>query len=172
MCDIRLFRSARMDFETAEMIWKSPYNDEMILNNAAYHLQQTVEKVLKGALECVGITVPNTHKITKLLKMTVDHGAGLIVTDWIDDHSEMLGEWEVAARYDMDFLVEKRKLDTAIEEIRSFLTINGICDTLRDELHEPAIKERLLACLPEAKRACNAFALNCYYIMFQKKIGK
>ena len=29
----------------------------LILNNAAYHLQQTVEKVLKGALECVGITV-------------------------------------------------------------------------------------------------------------------
>lgn len=49
MCDIRLFRSARMDYETAEMIWKSPYNDEMILNNAAYHLQLTVEKVLKGA---------------------------------------------------------------------------------------------------------------------------
>ena len=32
---------------------------EMILNNAAYHLQQAVEKALKGALECVGVTVPN-----------------------------------------------------------------------------------------------------------------
>ncbi len=66
MCDIRLFRSARMDYETAVMIWQSLYNDEMILNNAAYHLQQAVEKVLKGALECVGVTVPNTDKISKL----------------------------------------------------------------------------------------------------------
>ena len=56
-----------MDYKTAEMIWDSAYHDELILNNAAYHLQQTVEKVLKGALECVGITVPNTHKISKLI---------------------------------------------------------------------------------------------------------
>ena len=27
----------------------------MILNNAAYHLQQAVEKILKAALECVGV---------------------------------------------------------------------------------------------------------------------
>ena len=94
MCDIRLFRSAKADYETAVMIWKNPYNDEMILNNAAYHLQQAVEKVLKGALECVGVTVPNTHRISKLVKMISDNGANLTVTEWVDDHSEMLGEWE------------------------------------------------------------------------------
>ena len=54
MCDVRLFRSARLDFETAKNLWETPWDDEMILNNAAYHLQQAVEKVLKGALECVG----------------------------------------------------------------------------------------------------------------------
>ncbi len=90
MCDVRLFRSARMDYETAAMIWRTPYNDEMILNNAAYHLQQAVEKVLNGALECVGVTVPNTHKISKLIKMIMDNGANLILTDWIDDHSEII----------------------------------------------------------------------------------
>lgn len=58
MCDIRLFRSARMDYETARMIWTSSCNDEMILNNAAYHLQQAVEKTLKGALECAGVPFP------------------------------------------------------------------------------------------------------------------
>jgi len=46
-----------MDYRTAEMVWRAQMNDEMILNNAAYHLQQAVEKVLKGALECVGVTV-------------------------------------------------------------------------------------------------------------------
>ena len=62
MCDIRLFRSARIDFEMAHVLWERPYNDEMILNNAAYHLQQAVEKVLKGALECVGVTVTYQRK--------------------------------------------------------------------------------------------------------------
>ncbi len=170
MCDIRLFRSAKMDYETAAMIWKSSFYDELILNNAAYHLQQAVEKVLKGALECVGVTVPNTHKISKLVKMISDHGANLIITDWVDDHSEMLGEWEAQARYDMDFLVEKRKLDQAMKEIGVFLDINGIRDNLREELQNPKTKSKLLECLPHEKRECNDFCLNCYYIMFRKKL--
>lgn len=170
MCDIRLFRSALMDYETAAMIWRNPYNDEMILNNAAYHLQQAVEKILKGALECVGVTIPNTHKISKLVKMISDNGANLVITDWIDDHSEMLGEWEAQARYDMDFLVEKRKLDTALIEIQKFLSVNGIQTELRKELLDSEKKQNLLRCLPENKRACSAFELNCYYIMFQRKL--
>ncbi len=170
MCDVRLFRSAKMDYETAVMIWKSPYNDEMILNNAAYHLQQAVEKILKGALECVGVTVPNTHKISKLIKMISDHGANLVVTDWVDEHSEMLSEWEAQTRYDMDFLVEKRKLDTAMKEIQMFLEINGLKNELRKELQDPLVKEKLLKCLPENIRNCSSFEMNCFYIMFKKKI--
>ncbi len=170
MCDIRLFRSAKMDYETAAMIWRNPYNDEMILNNAAYHLQQAVEKVLKGALECVGVTVPNTHKISKLVKMISDNGANLTITDWIDDHSEMLSEWETQTRYDMDFLVEKRKLDAAIREVQAFLDVNGIHNELRKELQDSAAKEKLLKCLPENKRDCSNLELNCYYMMLKKKI--
>ncbi len=134
MCDVRLFRSAKMDYDTAVMIWKSLYNDEMILNNAAYHLQQAVEKILKGALECVGVAVPNMHKISKLIKIISDNGAHLILTEWIDDHSEMLSEWEAQAHYDMDFLVEKRKLDTEIGEIGEFLEVNGIRDKRMKEI--------------------------------------
>ena len=170
MCDVRLFRSAFMDFLTAKQIYNTPYNDEMYLNNAAYHLQQAVEKTLKGALECVGITVPNTHKITKLLSMISNHGANLCITQWLDDHSEMLSSWEAETRYNMDFLVEKRKLDRAITEVERFLTLNGICEELRKELEDPARKKALLQRLPEEKRNCSSFELNCYYLMFEKDL--
>lgn len=170
MCDVRLFRSARLDFETAKKLWETPWDDEMILNNAAYHLQQAVEKALKGALECVGVTVPNTHKITKLLAMTADNGANLVITDWIDDHSEMLSEWEAEARYNVDFIVEKRKLGRAMEEIEHFFRQNGIQKELRPELRDGAMREKLLRCLPESRRGCSDFELNCYYIMFRKRI--
>lgn len=171
MCDIRLFKSAWMDFQTAQMIWEHPDNDEMILNNAAYHLQQTVEKVLKGALECGGgVTVPNTHRITKLVDMIFHNGGNLVITDWLDEHSEMLSEWEAETRSNMDFLVERRKLDRAISEIGRFLAENGIQKELRNELKDESKKEKLLQCLPEAKRGCSDFELNCYHIMFKKKI--
>ena len=170
MCDVRLFRSARLDYETAKKLWETTWDDEMILNNAAYHLQQAVEKVLKGALECAGVTVPNTHKITKLLSMIRDNGANLVITDWIDDHSEMLSEWEVETRYNMDFIVEKRKLDRAMEEIGIFFRQNGIQKEPRPELRDGAVREKLLGCLPESRRKCSDFELNCYYLMFRKRI--
>ena len=170
MCDIRLFKSARTDYEAAELMWKTPCNDERFLNIAAYHLQQSVEKVLKGAIECVGVTVPNTHRINRLIRMDHDNGANLVITDWIDEHAEMLSEWEAESRYNMEFLVEKRKIDAAIKNISEFLSINGVEDRLRKELELPAAREALLACLPESKRNCSDFDLNCYYIMFMKKI--
>ena len=43
-----------MDFETAKTLWKMTWEDEMILNNAAYHLQQAVEKVFKGGVGMCG----------------------------------------------------------------------------------------------------------------------
>ena len=170
MCDIRLFKSARADLAAAESLWQMPSNDELILNIVAYHLQQSVEKLLKAALECTGVTVPNTHKIDRLVKMVYDNGAYLAVTDWIDSHAEMLSSWEAESRYDMDFLVEKRKLDTALKEVRTFFDDNGIRDEIREELKDPAVKAQILECIPVSKRDCSDFELNCYYILFHKSM--
>lgn len=73
----------------------------------------------------MGVTIPNTHRISKLVKMISDNGANLTVTEWVDDHSEMLGEWEVQSRYDMDFLVEK---SDQISVFRQFLKCVIVCD--------------------------------------------
>lgn len=142
----------------------------MFLNTVAYHLQQCVEKMLKGALECVGVTVPNTHRIPKLLQMTVHNGANLRVTEWIDDHAEMLSEWEAESRYNMDFIVERRKIERAVLEVSEFLEQNGMNENLRAELKDQRVRERLLSFLPESRRTCSAFELNCYYIMFEKQL--
>ncbi len=173
VCDVRLFKSAWMDDQAAVQLYQIPFPDEMYLNIVAYHLQQCVEKVLKGALECVGVTVPNTHRISKLLQMVIQNGANLVVTQWLDDHAEMLSEWGAESRYNMDFIVEKRKTDCAIVQIENFLNQNGIRQQLREELKNEQIMEKLLSFLPQnTKRSCSEFDLNCYYIMFAKKIKK
>jgi len=170
MCDIRLFKSALLDYKAAKTIYNAPYNDEMFLNNAAYHLQQCVEKTVKGALECVGVTVHNTHRIVKLLEMVSNNGANLTVTEWVDNHAEMLSSWEAETRYNMDFVVEKRKLDVAMEKIAEFLESNGIKEELRPELRDKRVREKLFACIPQDWQNCSDFELNCYYLMFAKKV--
>ena len=57
--------------------------------------------------------------------------------------SEMLGEWETETRYNIYFLVEKRKPDRAMEEIDIFLRENGIQKELRRELQDEERKEKL-----------------------------
>ena len=171
MCDVRLFRSGFLDYQLARNIWEMPYNDEMFLNNAAYHLQQCVEKITKGALECTGVTVPNTHRLSKLFSMVQNNGANLVITEWMDDHAEMLSEWEAESRYNMDFLVEKRKLKKALEKTEEFLRINGIWEELRTELQDKKTRQRLLQCMPTDKRDCSDFELNCYFIMFARKLN-
>ena len=54
--------------------------------------------------------------------------------------------------------------------MKAFLDVNGIHKELRNELQDSAVKKRLLKCLPENKRDSSDFELNCYYIMFKKKI--
>lgn len=171
MCDVRLFRSGFLDYQLARNIWQMPYNDEMFLNNAAYHLQQCVEKITKGALECTGVTVPNTHRLSKLFSMVQNNGATLMITEWMDDHAEMLSEWKAESRYNMDFLVEKRKLEKALEKTEEFLRINGIWEDLRTELRDEKTRQRLLQCIPMNKRDCSDFELNCYFIMFARKLN-
>ncbi len=170
MCDVRLFRSGFMDYQLAKNIWEKPYNDEMYLNNAAYHLQQCVEKITKGALECTGVTVPNTHRLSRLFSMVKNNGANLILTEWLDDHGEMLSEWEAESRYNMDFLVEKQKLERALGEVKKFLKVNGISEELRTELQNDETCQKLLSFLPKDRRDCSNFELNCLYIMFAKKL--
>ena len=97
MCDIRYFRRAFLDYRAAENLLKEPENDEAYMNAVAYHLQQAVEKTLKAFLECVGVTVPNTHDIDKLARMTRDNGSAAVLTGARFLYRRVAGEEYLAA---------------------------------------------------------------------------
>lgn len=102
MCDIRFFKRAYLDCRAAENLLKIPENDEAYMNAVAYHLQQAVEKALKAFLECAGVTVPNTHDIDKLVRMSRDNGSQAVVTEWVKEKADMLTRWETDTRYDVE----------------------------------------------------------------------
>lgn len=126
MCDIRLFRSAYTDFELAREIFQIPRNDEAFLNGIAYHLQQSVEKLLKAFLECKGVTVSNPHDIYKLVRMSRQNGSNIVLTSWLEDRADTLTCWETDTRYNIDYSVEAQKVQEGIEEIRVLFEMNGI----------------------------------------------
>lgn len=170
MCDIRLFKRAYLDWKAAKNLLRIPENDEAYMNNVAYHLQQAVEKTLKAFLECVGVTVPNTHDIDKLVRMSRNNGSRVVITEWIEDKADMLTRWETDTRYDMDYCVESRKVRTGLEEVQYFLTVNGLSYELRDELKNDTAKKKLTALFPEDYVPSDVFEWNCLYQVFSKKL--
>ena len=172
MCDIRLFRSAYSDYKLAASIYKLPDNDELFLNSIAYHLQQSVEKLLKAFLECKGVTVPNTHDIYKLVRMSKDNGSNVIVTQWIEDKADTITRWETDTRYNMDYYVEADKIQEGILEIGKFFSENGIQEDLRKEFVDASIQEKLKSFFPKNFLPASDFEWNCFYQIYRKKLEK
>ncbi len=172
MCDIRYFRRAWLDYKAAEVLLEKPQNDEAYMNSVAYHLQQAVEKTLKAFLECVGVTVPNTHDISRLVRMSQNNGSRVVITEWIDDKSDMLTRWETDTRYDIDYCVEKNKVLEGLSEVKHFLDVNGLYDGLREELQDEKTKNCLMSFLPKGYQPSSDFEWNCYYQIYRKKLEK
>ncbi|MDO4291627.1 MAG: HEPN domain-containing protein [Eubacteriales bacterium] len=172
MCDIRLFQRAYLDYQAAETLLKMPTNDEAYMNLVAYHLQQSVEKTLKGFLECAGVTVPNTHDIDKLVRMSRDNGSRATITEWIADRTDMLTRWEVDTRYNIDYCVEKEKVLKGLAGVKEFLDANGLKEELREELKAPGIREKLKGFLPKSYSPRDDFEWNCLYQIYRRQMQK
>lgn len=142
-------------------------DDELFLRELTYNLQQCVEKTLKAFLECVGVTIPQTHKISKLIRMSKDNGSAVILTNWLSEHCERLEAWEADFRYDMDFYVEFSVAKEALSEVEKFLELNGLTND-RDKEITDSIEEDLRSFIPVKIK--DDFELNVYYHVFKKKL--
>lgn len=140
------------------------------MNTVAYHLQQAVEKTLKAFLECVGVTVPNTHDIDKLVRMSKNNGSKVVLTEWLEEKTDMLTRWETDTRYDMDYCVETEKVLRGLQEVKNFLDVNGLKDELRDELKQTDAKKQLVTHFPKGYSPESAFEWNCMYQVFSEKV--
>lgn len=91
--------------------------DDAYLNYVGYHLQQAVEMLIKHCLELNGIKYRKTHDIGQLISLLKNNAEDVPVPEYIDDHSEMFTLWESKARCILDYRLEARKVDAALEEV-------------------------------------------------------
>lgn len=167
MCDIRYFKRALSLYGTASREYSVGCIDEYAMNTVAYSLQQVVELVLKCHLEFVGVTVPSTHDISKLVRMCKNNGAGVIITEWIDDNSEKLTMWEAQTRYNMDFFVEGAKARVALQKIKEFMDENYIT---KEEVPEVQCNLVALRRLLPRDLKVEGFEYNLYFSLFKKSL--
>ena len=95
--------------------------DELFLNQIAYNIQQAYEMTIKYVLELNGVAYPKTHDLDQLIRIANENKVDLLLNEYLDEHSEMISQWEAKSRYVMGYLVECRKIDRAMEDLRDYL---------------------------------------------------
>ena len=110
-----LLKRARTDIEIAKILMSpagNPTNDEMITDQAAYHIQQGIEEALKYQTEISGLPYKKIHNLTGLI-IDVEN-AGFAVSNELKAMAFQISDWEASSRYNDDFTVVKGDLERAI----------------------------------------------------------
>ena len=88
---------AGRDFKLCEKV-EDDFPDEYAVSAASYHIQQAVEKLLKGLILLHGEEPQFMHNITKLAVKC--EALGVQLPECLDDVTEVLTQWEAVNRYD------------------------------------------------------------------------
>lgn len=88
---------------------------------AAFHLQQAAELALKHLLRQNGVDYPQTQNIDQLIRLGRDAGVQLYLTEYLEDHAEMLYRWEAQWESILDYTIEVGAVEWALSEIEDYL---------------------------------------------------
>ncbi|HVI39627.1 MAG TPA: HEPN domain-containing protein [Anaerovoracaceae bacterium] len=113
-----LLKLAEKDIEVSQMILQSS-NDELLQNIAAYHSQQSVEKLLKYLIVENGGNAGIGHDI-KMLSIEVNELGGS-VPEWVIDGSYDLSSWATTIRYNSNFKTNRDLIESFNEKIIEWL---------------------------------------------------
>lgn len=97
-----------------------------IKNIAAYHLQQSVEKLIKIQIYNKITNYDNrqvfTHDIEKLILYSDSLNVGIIIPKYVRDNSFTITDWEAGSRYDIHFSIRIDTLKKAYNEADTWYT--------------------------------------------------
>ena len=116
-----LFDKAVSNLQVARIVLAQGTDDEGQLNIVGFHLQQAMELALKYLLEQDGIEYPKTHDIDQLIRVGREAGVDLYLSEYLEDHAEMLSQWEAKSRYVIGYAIESRKAERALKEVDDYL---------------------------------------------------
>ena len=119
MRKINLLQKACYDFEQAELALEHYSGNKFELDIVAYHVQQTIEKLMTWELECAGVRFSFTYIVPVLYHEMLDNN--LNPPDWILNHYSILKQFATKTRYGEDLVATLSLLKIIINNTREYL---------------------------------------------------
>ena len=95
-------------------------DDKAMRLQAAYHMQQAIEKTIKLKAEIKGVSLWG-HDIDVLIKKCTDAGINIDTPKVIEDKADMYTHWEAECRYYPIKVVRKDSIRKAYDTVRNWL---------------------------------------------------
>lgn len=109
---------AKIDLRVAKLILNAS-NDELMQNVAAYHTEQSLEKIMKALIIKNGGKSIKTHSIIEL--SNVMKGMNVEVPIWIDENDYIITSWSTATRYNTNFKADHDIIEKVIKLIEEWI---------------------------------------------------
>ena len=110
---ITLLDRAKADLMVVKMILDDIDSCETMVDIAAYHTQQTVEKCLKFMLNQAGRPHPRTHDIYALAQQLERYK--FTVPEWVLQNADVLNEFDTRTRYGTRLVASRPKIEALYE---------------------------------------------------------
>ncbi len=95
-----------------------------VKNQAAYHLQQTAEKMIKIQIYRLGVPYENKSLYVHNLKVLIHYAElldfGVRIPDFIRKNALIISDWEASSRYDIHFTIKITSLEKCYKEVTSW----------------------------------------------------
>lgn len=94
---------------------------------AAYHLQQAAEKLIKIQIYASGLGINHSkiykHSLDDLITYGQSLGAVLMILEYVKRKKYIMTRWEVEGRYDIHFVVRLDTLERCLAELKNWYII-------------------------------------------------
>ena len=108
-----LFTLAKADLKSARLMLYSG-NDELLQNNAAYHVQQALEKTAKAIIEHAGEHLGTVHDIGFLLNLM--KSLSISYPNWLEESAYDISKWATTIRYNANFKTDYEEIDSIMKK--------------------------------------------------------
>lgn len=105
---------------TSGLILSHLTGDEIDLNLASYHIEQTLEKCIKFQLEMQGVKYERTQNISDLVEINEKIGDEMPLE--LKAELGLIIDWEGKTRYIKDYFVELRTINRVLPKVKAYLS--------------------------------------------------